>query len=274
MKYEEALKYLMFIPIAFLLFSSALLLTNLFTKGEIIERDIELKGGKILTIETENITLLETLFPEAKPQILKGAKTLVVLEFDYNTDIHKVLQTLKEHGISGEYTVEEIGPVLGSIFWEQAIKAIIVAFILMSIVIAIAFRTLVPCVAVILAAVTDIVGALAIMNLLGIKLSLATLGALLMLIGYSVDTDVLLTTETIKTRLTFGEGLKKAMKTGLTMSFTTISVLAIMSIFSASLVIKEIATVVLIGLIIDIFSTWFTNAGILKIYVSKHVEKS
>ena len=33
------------------------------------------------------------------------------------------------------------------------------------------------------------------MSLLGIPLSLASVGALLMLIGYSVDTDILLTTQ-------------------------------------------------------------------------------
>lgn len=271
MSYENALKYLMFLPILFLLLSVSVLLFNLFTKGDIIEKDIELKGGKVLTIKSEKIKLVEKLFPHTRPRIIKGKDTFIILEFDYNTNITNVLNTLKLNNITGAYTIEEVGPVLGAIFWEQAIKALVVAFILMGIVIAIVFRSPIPCIAVMLAATTDIVGTLAIMNTIGMKLSLSTLGALLMLIGYSVDTDVLLTTEILKTSGAISERLKRAMKTGLTMSFTTISVLVIMSMFSASLLIQEIATVVLIGLIIDMFSTWLTNAGIL-IHVMRHVE--
>jgi len=57
----------------------------------------------------------------------------------------------------------------------------------------------VPSSCVILAAVSDIISTIAVTNLLGLKMSTAGIAALLMLIGYSVDTDILLTTKVLKT---------------------------------------------------------------------------
>ena len=56
---------------------------------------------------------------------------------------------------------------------------------------------------------------LAFMRVAGIELSLGTLAALLMLIGYSVDSDILLTNRIIKRRGTVEEKVSRAMHTGL-----------------------------------------------------------
>jgi preprotein translocase subunit SecF len=106
---------------------------------------------------------------------------------------------------------------------------------------------------------------MAVMHILGMELSLASLAALMMLIGYSVDTDVLLTTEMLKDR---GK-VRTAAKTGLTMSATTLAVLFAMLFISNSFVINQIVSVLIIGLIIDIPATWLTNAGILRFYINR-----
>jgi len=60
-----------------------------------------------------------------------------------------------------------------------------------------------------------------------------------------------------------------AMKTGLTMTFCAISVMVIGIIFSTSPIFKEMFFIILLGLIVDIFSTWLTNSGILYLYCKK-----
>ena len=60
-----------------------------------------------------------------------------------------------------------------------------------------------------------------------------------------------------------------AMKTGLTMSFTTIFALIIGMIFTKSEVIRQIMLIVFIGLIIDLINTWVQNVGILRMYLEK-----
>ena len=71
--------------------------------------------------------------------------------------------------------------------------AILVSFIFMAIVVFIIFRNLVPSrSSYYLAAFADILMTFVVVNILGIKMSSAGIIALLMLIGYSVDTDILL----------------------------------------------------------------------------------
>src|SRR3989344_3127617 len=97
-----------------------------------------------------------------------------------------------------DYTIEVTGDALGQSFFRQTITAPFIAFILMAIVVFAYFRTFIPSLAVVLAAFSDIVITLAIFNLSGMKLSTAGIAAFLMLIGYSVDTDILLTSRVLK----------------------------------------------------------------------------
>jgi preprotein translocase subunit SecF len=110
------------------------------------------------------------------------------------------------------------------------------------------------------------------MTLFGITLTLGTTAALLMLIGYSVDSDVLLTMRVLKRRGVLHDKLQGAFRTGIIMTTTTIAAVAAMLIVTTIMnvpVIRDIAAVLLIGLFVDIYNTWITNAAILRRYVEK-----
>lgn len=129
----------------------------------------------------------------------------------------------------------------------------------------------VPSIAVVLSAFADIIMTLALINLLGIRVSSAGIIAFLMLIGYSVDTDIMLTTRLLKRHGQINTKLKDAFKTGITMTLTSIIALSVALIITQSFspVLKQIFTILLIGLGFDIFNTWITNASILKWYLEK-----
>ena len=151
-------------------------------------------------------------------------------------------------------------------------KTLIFSFIGMSIVVFLSFRTFVPSGAVVLSAFADIVMTAAMMNLVGIQLSLGTLAALLMLIGYSVDSDILLTNRVLKRQGKLNEKLSGAFHTGIIMTTTTLAATTAMflvSWFGAVQIIYEISAVLLIGLLFDVMNTWLTNVGIIKWYVLK-----
>ncbi len=59
------------------------------------------------------------------------------------------------------------------------------------------------------------------------------------------------------------------MKTGLTMSATTISAVVIALIFTQSEVLREIMIILFIGLLVDLINTWIQNAGLLRWYCEK-----
>ncbi len=171
------------------------------------------------------------------------------------------------------FTVDDVPPTFGSVFWESALKVALIGFVLVVISIFFFFREFIPSAAVIGAAAFDILGALGLMSVFKIPLGLSTITALLMLIGYSVDTDILLTDRVLKRHEKDArERAFDAMKTGLTMTLTTIAAITVMVVISYLNQINfifEIAIVILFGLFADIISTWLMNAPILLYYTEK-----
>ncbi len=127
----------------------------------------------------------------------------------------------------------------------------------------------VPAFAVMLSAFADIVMTLALVNFLGMKISSAGIVAFLMLIGYSVDTDILLTTRLLKRKSSINKELFEAFKTGTTMTLTSIIAVAtaLIVVYSFSTILNQIFIVLLIGLGFDLVNTWLSNASIIKWYV-------
>jgi preprotein translocase subunit SecF len=159
-------------------------------------------------------------------------------------------------------------------FFQQAQLALIMAFVFMAIVVFILFRSLVPSSIVLLCAATDIIITIAVLNVLGVTLSLPIIVALLTIIGYSVDTDILLTSELLKSGAhNASTSIKRAMKTGITMSCTTLVALFALYFISGSIVLEQIAFALIIGIMVDIPATWLTNTGILRSWLEKKWKK-
>lgn len=127
-----------------------------------------------------------------------------------------------------------------------------------------------PSAAVILAAFSDIVITLAVVNVLGIKISTAGIAAFLMLIGYSVDTDILLSTRVLKrNKGSIYHRIVSSLQTGMMMSITSGAAALIGFLVSRSDEIKQIMLIILIGLITDIIVTWLQNTGIIRLYAER-----
>jgi preprotein translocase subunit SecF len=171
------------------------------------------------------------------------------------------------------FSSKEVPPVLGKTFWENALFVSIAALIGIIAVIFLFFREFIPSVAVIYAGIFDVLTALALMALTGIPLGLNSIPALLLLIGYSVDTDILLTTRLLKRKdKTPRKRAMDSMKTGLTMTLTTLVVILVMltlSYFYQIDVMFNISAVILFGLTGDLIITWLMNAPVLLWYVER-----
>jgi preprotein translocase subunit SecF len=266
-------KQLVMIPLAILAVALLLLTLNIATTGMPVTPGIDFSGGTAVTIITtdtrEQISLYFADYPLSEVSDMNNGK---FLKFGLMDDTkYKSLTSL----INQRYPdarIDQIGETFGKSLQSQAVLALIFSFIGMSIVVFLSFRTFVPSGAVVLSAFADIVMTAAVMNLVGIQLSLGTLAALLMLIGYSVDSDILLTNRVLKRQGKLNEKLSGAFQTGIIMTTTTLAATAAMflvSWFGAVQIIYEISAVLLIGLLFDVMNTWLTNVGILKWYVLK-----
>lgn len=267
-------KQLVVIPLAILVIAVVSLAFTMAMTGMPVTPGIDFSGGTAVTvITTDTKDQIQATFA-AYPlvDIGEGVNNGKFIKFGTMDDEKfKTLSSLIEQKYPNA-KVDQIGESFGKTLQTQAVIAIILAFIGMAIVIFLSFRTFVPSAAVVLSAFADMVMTAAVMNIVGVPLTLGTTAALLMLIGYSVDSDILLTTRVLKRQGKLNDKLMGAFHTGIIMTSTTIAavvVLFVVSWFGQVQVIYEISAVLLIGLIFDIINTWLTNVGILKWYVLK-----
>ncbi len=286
--HDKYYKLLLLIPVAFLIFS--IVYTGIFysKNNDFIYKDISLTGGTAITIygkvdidglENGLSGRLEDVNIREISDIVTREQRAVIIETTTDGEEAKdILEDVLGYKlVDGENSSFEFtGSSLSKGFYKQLLTAVLFAFILMAIVVFILFRTFVPSAAVIISAFADILMTLTLINILGIKMSSAGIVAFLMLIGYSVDTDILLTTRILKRREgSLNERIYGAFKTGMTMTLTSLlaSFAALVIVISFSKVLGQIFTVLTIGLGFDILNTWITNTSILKWYVERKNKK-
>ena len=128
----------------------------------------------------------------------------------------------------------------------------------------------IPSFAVMFCAFADITMTLAVVDIVNMKISAAGIVAFLMLIGYSVDTDILLTTRVLKRRGTsVNSEILSAFKTGMTMTLTAIAsvAVALFFVYSFQTSLNQIFIILLIGLFFDMLNTWVTNTTLIKWFI-------
>ncbi len=275
-------RQLLALPLAILAVSLAILLVSFVSSGSPVKLGMDFQGGTQISIETtDSPAVLEKTYSSYPITDVRQTGSRVIMQFGIMDDEQQ--RQLEKDVTSHNYSnvqIQQVGPIYGKTLQVQALEALIISFIGMGIVVFLLFRTFIPSCAVILSAFSDIAIAAAFMRVAGIELSLGTLAALLMLIGYSVDSDILLTNRVIKRRGTVEEKVSKAMHTGITMTTTTLAALVsmyivstfsylVISSFTQITLLSQISIVLIAGLIADMMNTWLLNTGILRWYAMK-----
>ena len=291
--YDKQYFMLMLIPIIMVILAAGFVSYKYFTTGDLFNKDISLKGGVTLTVPLEKPVDIKK-FSASLENELKGRQinvrdlssgirqvgVIIEADIDGNNkqEVDNFISSVEKSlgfNIKEKYSLEFFGSALGSRFFRETMWALLLAFIAMAVTVIIYFRQAIPSLAVIAAAFGDIVITLAIVNIIGMRIGTAGIAAFLMLIGYSVDTDMLLTTRVLKRKEgTVFDRVLDSVKTGMKMTLTTIFAVIVGLIFITSSTIKEIMIIILIGLIIDMLTTWFMNVGILRIYVERKSGKT
>ncbi|NYZ76539.1 hypothetical protein H0N98_04790 [Candidatus Micrarchaeota archaeon] len=179
----------------------------------------------------------------------------------------KIIDAISSSMQMGEFSLKDVSPALSEFFVSNMQSVVAWSFLLTAIVVVLIFRSVIPSIAVLCGAIADILIALGGMGLFQIPLTLQSIAALLMLIGFSLDTDILLTTRVLKrTEGTPHDRAYEAMKTGVMMAFVSIigfSVLLVLSSLTQISTYYQISAVAICGLVGDIFATWCANAVIV-----------
>ena len=287
--YSRYYKQLLIIPFVILLISMGIIGASYLRTGEFFNKDVSLKGGATVTVIKEGMDInelqsaLSQEFDDVNVRLLSetGKQKGAIIDAGIaENEVGGLLAGIEQKtGVPrSEDTVQFIGSALGASFFSEAMMAVLIAFALMGLTVFAYFRFLagvktaviIPSLFTIWAAFNDIICTFAVLVLFDVKLSTAGLAAFLMLIGYSIDTDILLTTRVLKGKE--GSILSRtlgAAKTGITLSLTSFVAVFAGYIFSQSITIKQIMLVLWIGLLFDILHTWITNAGMLRWYLER-----
>ncbi len=273
------LKKLIVIPIILFIFSILILLNNYLQTGDFIQKDIDLKGGALITIESDDlidIDELETaLSEEFGSVIINSLRTMsgygVTIGIAADVDSEDVIEVVENTGVTiASRSVETVGPMLGEAFLSQITRVLIAAFVFMTIIVFLIYRSYVPSVLISLMSFANIITTIALMNFFGISISFAGFAALLMVLSYTVHTAIVLTTKSIKAgkedfMKAYGQGLRTSIKILLCVVCSMIPAL----IFAISKILTTIAWVLIIGLLNDFVYTWIFNARILQMWLER-----
>jgi preprotein translocase subunit SecF len=280
--YQDYDRYFL-IPVLLIVFSIAVLGVNYFTTGEVLTKGLDFTGGTEAqygingSFETQQISQVFADAGRPDVQVVRqetesGTSVLVRVPPPQISE-EEALQIMQDAGYDVEVqSLRSLSSSVSDEFFTQAMLAFVMAFTIMSLVIFYAFKDLTPSLAVIFAAAGDILFAMGAMVIFGIPLTLGSLAALLMLIGYSVDTDIVLSTRVLKQkRNSLKQRIWSSIKTGMTMSSGGIAGFTLLYFVSTAIVgpseLSNIAAVMVLGLLADMPLTYFGNALILKKYV-------
>jgi preprotein translocase subunit SecF len=97
-----------------------------------------------------------------------------------------------------------------------------------------------------------------------------------MIIGYSVDSDVLLNNHILNRRGGFYESTYRAMRTGVTMTLTSLVAMIVMTITATLFqipLLPDIGIILVFGLATDLMNTYMLNLSLLRWYKYEGVAK-
>jgi preprotein translocase subunit SecF len=274
-------RQMMLIPLAVVALALIILGTTYYFTGSPVKLGVEFTGGTLVTVPAIELEdAIRERFAGYPLVDVRNIGSRYMIQFGPMGESEYESLAKQVNSQYRDVEIRYMGPVYSQALQAEALKYIPLSFILMAIVVFIIFRELVVSLIVVLCALADILIAAASMNITGLSLSLGTVAALLMLIGYSVDTDILLSMRVLKRKGAVEDKIVGAMGTGLMMTSTTIA--AVLSLFLVSnllyllspsfsrmAIIADISTVLLFGLAADIFNTWITNAQALRWYMNR-----
>lgn len=284
--YFKNYKLFLLIPAAMMIFSLFVISSTYNEIGDIVKKDTSLRGGvSLIVISDVDISGLEDYLRNKFDEDFDLRK---LTEFGSDKQIGFVVEASDVDAGELEKNIEEkldielnqenlsveiTGSTLGNAFYRQMLKAILFAFLFMAAVVFITFRNFIPSLIVVTSVVFDMIVTIAIINLIGLEISTAGVAALLLLLGYSIDSDIVLNTRVLKRKEgTMEARILNSMKTGITMTLTTFTAVFVGYFISNSFVIKEMFLIIMIGLLVDVVVTWIFNTGVLRIYLERKGE--
>ncbi len=264
--FYDNLNKMIFIPILLFIVAVIIYIYNFFSIGTFLPQDFTLQGGLKVTLPF-NTSLKEQFYSTFHPIYNKNLK---IEELDNNLvitiigkyNLNQIKDFLSKKKVT--YNLEEVSPLLGKNFLKNLFFSLLLSFIFVTIVMKLIYYRWDLALSAVRALFFNIFITMAISTLF-VPLSITTLPAYLMVLGYGIDTNIALINHMLKEKkLERKKRYQLAFNTGISMDITTLIVLIVGSFLANNLVFKNIFFVLMIGLVVDIIDTWILNGFLVE----------
>ncbi|GAB7094404.1 protein translocase subunit SecF [Halolamina litorea] len=267
---EYTNRQLIAVPLGVLLVALLIIGGVWVTTGAPVDLGVEFSGGTEMRVGVDGANPQQQIsdaFDPAPSNVQPIAEeNTYILTFGEGVESNTLQSQAEAAGFS-VLSIDGTSASFGEEAQIQALGGIAIAFVGMSVLVFAMFRTFVPSIAVVLSAFSDVVVPLALMNVLGIQLTLGSVAALLMIIGYSVDSDILLNNHVLRRQGSFYESAYRAMETGITMTLTSIAAMIVMTVVATAFgigLLSSIGLILVFGLATDLLNTYMLNMSLLR----------
>ena len=273
---EKYAKYFVTFNIILMLIFSSFLIYKKVNYGYIFEKDVSLEGGILIGIPKNiNIRISDLKALEFDNSIynLYETENAIYLEAKEDFNVTNFISFLNEKynlGISeNDLIIQTFDPFFSKTIFDDFVKFLSIALILIATVIFIIMREKISSLVILLTITFDLLAVSFILALTNYEISTIAFVALLMVLGYGIDNNIVLATNILKETGEFKDKVKSALKIGYMMELTTLIVLLIIYFIIESNVIKEFSFILSIALLFDMYFYLFGNIPLYKILLLK-----
>ena len=277
--------YKKFLLISILLFAifTGIILFNYFKYGYIINKSITISGGYV-TLINNNYNLTNTEIQNILNQmnitdyVLYSTSNIIYIASRDQINGTLLISLLNQYyNISiqpSDISIQQYSSIVGDLIFNQFLFFVILTMILASFVIFIAFRVSNTTLNIISTILFDVIGLLAILSITKYPIGANGFIAMLMILGFAIDNNVVLSTNMIKEKdKPFIERVKMSFRVGILMEIIALYTLLLLYFIVPDPSVNEFAFVLSTATILDLIYYLIGNIPLYKYFEAKKEKK-
>jgi preprotein translocase subunit SecF len=276
---ENNYKKFLLLSISLFAIFIGIILFNYFKYGYIINKSITISGGYV-TLINNNYNLTNTEIQNILNQmnitdyVLYSTPNIIYIESRDQINGTLLINLLNQYyNISiqpSDISIQQYSSLVGDLIFNQFLFFVILAMILAAFVIFIAFRVSNTTLNIISTILFDIIGLLAILSITKYPIGANGFIAMLMILGFAIDNNVVLSTNMIKEKdKPFIERVKMSFRVGMLMEIIALYTLLLLYFIVPDPSVNEFAFVLSTATILDLIYYLIGNIPLYKYFEAK-----
>jgi len=281
---ENNYKKFLLLSISLFAIFIGIILFNYFKYGYIINKSITISGGYV-TLINNNYNLTNTEIQNILNQmnitdyVLYSTPNIIYIESRDQINGTLLINLLNQYyNISiqpSDISIQQYSSLVGDLIFNQFLFFVILTMILAAFVIFITFRVSNTTLNIISTILFDVIGLLAILSITKYPIGANGFIAMLMILGFAIDNNVVLSTNMIKEKdKPFIERVKMSFRIGMLMEIIALYTLLLLYFIVPDPSVKEFAFVLSTATILDLIYYLIGNIPLYKYFEVKKEQES